>query len=117
MSVLQRLRKNSFNQIKAIHLLFFFAVVLWFPVSAQNCQFTIARLKYDGGGDWYANPSSLPNLVSSLKKRTSIPVCDTIAVIEINDAQLFNFPLLYMTGHGDVKFTHQEKLRLRKFLI
>ncbi|NLD99204.1 MAG: DUF4159 domain-containing protein [Fibrobacter sp.] len=86
-------------------------------VFSQDCQFTIARLKYGGGGDWYANPSSLPNLLDALKKRTSIPVCDTIAVVEIKGGNLFHFPLLYMTGHGDVKFTAQERIRLRKFLI
>ena len=83
----------------------------------QNCQFTIARLKYGGGGDWYANPSSLPNLVSAVKQRTTIPVCDTVATVAINDENFFHYPFLYMTGHGDVHFTPQERVRLRKYLI
>jgi hypothetical protein len=83
----------------------------------QNCQFTLARLKYGGGGDWYANPSSLPNLVSAVKQRTAIPVCDTVATVEINDENFFHYPFIYMTGHGDVHFTPQERIRLRKYLI
>lgn len=90
----------------------------YFPnASAENCNFTIARLKYGGGGDWYANPSSLPNLVKALQKRTSIQICDTIKTVQIMDQDLFHFPLIYLTGHGDFKLTVSEKLRLRKYLI
>lgn len=83
---------------------------------AGECQFTIARLKYDGGGDWYANPSSLPNLVDAVRKQTDIPVCDTVAVISILDKDFFRYPFIYMTGHGNVHFSHEERLRLRKYL-
>jgi hypothetical protein len=85
--------------------------------AADTCQLTIARLKYEGGGDWYADPSSLPNLVKAVRERTAFPVCDTIATVEIMDDRLFRFPFLYMTGHGDVHFTQKERLRLRKFLL
>lgn len=85
-------------------------------VSADDCL-TIARLKYGGGGDWYANPSSLPNLVKALKQRTPIQVCDTIKTVQIMDREFFHFPFIYMTGHGDFKLTDAEKLRLRKYLI
>jgi hypothetical protein len=86
-------------------------------VAAENCQLTIARLKYGGGGDWYTDPSSLPNLVKAVRERTNLPVCDTLATVEIMDDRLFRYPFLYMTGHGDVHFTQKERLRLRKFLI
>ncbi|MCL2690098.1 MAG: DUF4159 domain-containing protein [Chitinispirillia bacterium] len=85
------------------------------PVTA--CQLTIARLRYGGGGDWYTGPSMLPNLVTGAKERTKLPVCDTTAVVEISDQRLFHFPFLWMTGHGEVRFSAQERLRLRKFLI
>lgn len=81
------------------------------------CSFTLARLKYGGGGDWYANPSSLPNLMSAVRTRTSIPACDTIAVVEIGDERLFEYPMLYVTGHGNIRFTLKERLRLREYLI
>lgn len=85
-------------------------------IYAQNCQFTIARLHYQGGGDWYANPSSLPNLIQAVKEQTNIPVCDSSATIQILDDNLFRYPFLYMTGHGNVHFTHSERIRLRKYL-
>ena len=85
--------------------------------SGQECRFTLARLKYDGGGDWYANPSSLPNLIRETRKRTSIRICDTIATVSIDDSRLFHFPFVYMTGHGNVHFTEQQRIRLRRYLI
>ena len=84
---------------------------------SQQCNFTLARLKYGGGGDWYANPSSLPNLITAVRSRTKIPLCDTLATIEISHERFFHYPFIYMTGHGDVRFTSQERLRLRKYLI
>lgn len=85
--------------------------------SVQECTFTLARLKYDGGGDWYANPSSLPNLVRETRARTSIDICDSIATVSIDDSRLFNYPFLYMTGHGNIHFTEQQRIRLRRYLI
>jgi len=84
---------------------------------AAECQFTLARLKYGGGGDWYANPSALPNLITAVRQRTRIPVCDTLATVEIMSERLFQYPFCYMTGHGDVHFTNQERVRLRTYLI
>jgi hypothetical protein len=85
--------------------------------SSDPCQFTLARLKYGGGGDWYADPSSLPNLVVAVKERTAVPICDSLAVVDITSDRLFRFPFIYMTGHGDVHFSAEERLRLRKYLI
>ena len=85
--------------------------------TGEECQLTIARLKYGGGGDWYANPSAYPNLIRAIQERTKLPVCDTMAVVEIMDEQLFRYPFLCMTGHGNVHFTAKERLRLRAYLI
>jgi hypothetical protein len=85
--------------------------------AVQPCELTIARLHYDGGGDWYANPSALPNLAKAVRARTSIPLCDTVTDITILDDRLFRFPFIYMTGHGNVRFSDAEKIRLRAFLI
>ena len=84
--------------------------------ASDKCEFTIARLKYGGGGDWYDDPSSLPNLIKAVRERTAIPICDTETVVEIMDDRLFRYPFLYMTGHGNVHFTDAERLRLRKYL-
>jgi hypothetical protein len=100
--------------------LLFFAFCAFFcsaVFAGDPCQLTVARLKYGGGGDWYGDPSSLPNLIAGVKERTSIPICDTEAVVEIMDEKLFRHPFLFMTGHGNVVFTEQERLRLRNYLI
>lgn len=80
--------------------------------------FSIARLKYSGGGDWYSNPSSLPNLADAVRRRTSVPVdrVDETAV-SILDPDFFNYPFLYMNGHGTVRWTESEVSRLRKYLL
>jgi len=96
---------------------FVLVFVLFFSVHGGDCGFAIARLKYNGGGDWYANPSSLPNLVEAVRLRTAIPICDSIATINIDDNDLFRHPFLYMTGHGDVRLSEQQRIRLRKYLI
>jgi hypothetical protein len=85
-------------------------------VGAQECQLTLARLRYGGGGDWYANPSSYPNLIKAIRARTRLPVCDTMATVEIMDERLFRYPFICMTGHGDVHFTARERVRLRAYL-
>ncbi len=83
----------------------------------QVPEFTIARVIYDGGGDWYSDPSSLPNLLGAIRERTSLPVSNREARIRLTSKDLYNYPYLYMTGHGNVRFTDEEVSRLREFLI
>lgn len=78
-------------------------------------DFTIARVKYGGGGDWYANPSSLPNLLEQVRLRTSIRTPTHEDTVEITDSRLFNYPYLYMTGHGNISFTEEEVNILRTY--
>jgi hypothetical protein len=78
---------------------------------------TVARLQYDGGGDWYANPSSLPNLLSAVRERTGIPVARREASVTPLDPALRDYPYLYMTGHGDVRFSPAERTALREYLL
>jgi hypothetical protein len=86
-------------------------------VLASPDTFRIARLKYGGGGDWYSNPSSLPNLMRALQSRTGVRVAEmTEARVELLDEALFSHPLLYMNGHGEVRFTPAEVERLRDYL-
>ena len=77
---------------------------------------TIGRLHYDGGGDWYANPSSLPNLLGALKTRTTLRVALEEKVVTLSDDELWNIPYLYMTGHGNVRWSNQDLLTLRRYL-
>ena len=86
-------------------------------VLAEPDSMTIARLQYDGGGDWYANPSSLPNLLEALSQRTGLPVARREANVTPLDPALRDYPYLYMTGHGDVVFTPAERVALREYLL
>ena len=94
------------------------ATALALPVVAarQAPRLTVARLQYDGGGDWYANPSSIPNLLAAIRERTSLPVERTEARVTLMDDKLWDYPFLHMTGHGNVKFTDAEVARLREYL-
>lgn len=91
-------------------------VVLQLQAPAAD-SLTVARLQYDGGGDWYANPSSLPNLLSALRDRIGLPVASREAVVRPLDAALRRFPYLYLTGHGDVRFSAAERAALRDYLL
>jgi hypothetical protein len=77
---------------------------------------TIGRLHYDGGGDWYANPSSLPNLLTAIRTRTSLRVATEEKVVTLSDDDLWNVPYLYMTGHGNVHWSERDLATLRRYL-
>jgi hypothetical protein len=77
----------------------------------------IARLQYDGGGDWYANPSSLPNLLTAIRERAGIPVAEREVNVTPLDPGLSDHPFIYMTGHGNVSFSRAERAALREYLI
>ena len=77
---------------------------------------TIARLHYDGGGDWYANPSSLPNLLKTIGERTALRTAPREMTVRLTDEELWDVPYLYMTGHGNVRFADAELGILRRWL-
>jgi hypothetical protein len=79
-------------------------------------RLTVARVQYDGGGDWYANPSSLPNLLTAIATRTSLDVERTEARVQLTSDRLWDYPYLYITGHGNIKLTDAEISRLREYL-
>ena len=78
---------------------------------------TITRLQYEGGGDWYANPSSLPNLLAAIRERTGLPVSAQPQTVRPLDPTLKDHPYLYMTGHGNVRFSPEERMALRGYLL
>lgn len=80
-------------------------------------EIPLARLKYDGGGDWYANPSSLPNLLRFVREQTGLPMAAKELVVEPEDPELFSCSVLYMTGHGRVAFSEAQAERLRAWLM
>ena len=78
---------------------------------------TITRVHYGGGGDWYSDPSSLPNLLNFLDQNTSIPIDKNEKSAKIGDDVFYASPYLYLTGHGNIKFTDKEAQILRDHLI
>ena len=88
----------------------------WTSASALAPRLTIARLQYEGGGDWYANPSSLPNLLAAIAERTTLDVERTEARTTLLDERLWDFPFLHVTGHGNIRLSEPEVARLREYL-
>lgn len=84
---------------------------------AQQTSYTLAVLKYKGGGDWYANPTSLPNLVKFCNKNLGMNMNRDIATVDVGSPDIFNYPLVHMTGHGNVVFSSQEAENLRNYMI
>jgi hypothetical protein len=98
-------------------ILFLMATVTGAPTSSDPPPvMTIGRLHYDGGGDWYANPSSLPNLLSAIRTRTKLRVATEEKVVTLSDDDLWNVPYIYMTGHGNVHWSDQHLATLRRYL-
>jgi hypothetical protein len=94
------------------------AVLLWpgAGTAYDRRGVTIAQVRYRGGGDWYANPTSLPNLLAALKSRTDVDVADAPATVSLDGDELFLYPMIYMTGHGRVHFSEDEAANLRTYL-
>ena len=79
--------------------------------------YKMGKLKYSGGGDWYGNRTALPNLIDFCNKNLATNFAADEAIVEVGSAELYNFPFVYMTGHGNVVFSDQEANNLRKYLI
>ncbi|WKZ66703.1 MAG: DUF4159 domain-containing protein [Flavobacteriales bacterium] len=79
--------------------------------------YQLAVLKYGGGGDWYANPSAVPNLVRFCNAQLGMGISTDVPTVEVGSPELFNFPFVHMTGHGNVAFSPQEAENLRNYLI
>ena len=86
-------------------------------IFAQESGVQIALLKYNGGGDWYANPTSLPNLVKFCNTNLRTNIKSEVATVEVGSHEIFNYPFIHMTGHGNVIFSDEEAANLRKYLI
>ncbi|MBK6979744.1 MAG: DUF4159 domain-containing protein [Cytophagaceae bacterium] len=83
----------------------------------QSNSLKIAKLKYNGGGDWYANKTSLPNLISFCNKNLKTNIFPEEDIIEVGDKKIFQYPFVHMTGHGNVVFSDQEAKNLRNYLL
>ena len=77
----------------------------------------IAKLKYDGGGDWYVNRTALPNLANFCNQNLKTSINPQDEIVEAGSSEIFNYPYIYMTGHGNVLFSPKDASNLRKYLM
>ncbi len=95
-----------------IYLLLFAAIA-----SAQDAgSFQIARLKFSGGGDWYNDPSAEVNLLKFVRENTNIEVNPEYVFVDVSSNDIFSYPFLFITGHGNIVFSDTEAKRLKKYL-
>jgi hypothetical protein len=86
-------------------------------VQGQVPALRIAKLKYGGGGDWYANKTALPNLIRFCNNHLRTNIRQEEDIVEVGSPQIFSYPFVYMTGHGNVHFTPAEAANLRNYLL
>lgn len=101
------------NNMKQKFFLVFACSFFAFGVFAQE----VAILKYRGGGDWYSNPTALPNLVKYCNDYIDTNINESIQTVEAGSTDIFQFPLLHMTGHGNVFFSDDDAKNLRDYLV
>ena len=97
--------------------LYFFLAILVLSSFRSEPTYKLALLKYNGGGDWYANPTALPNLAAFCNSQINTNIDINYATVEVGSAELFKYPFVHMTGHGNVVFSDQEAENLRMYLI
>ena len=105
---------NAKNTVKIALFIMFLLFVDTF--SQTKPEFQIARLKYSGGGDWYNDPSAEINLLKFINKETTIKVNPEYVFVEVASDDIFNYPFLFITGHGNIVFSKSEVDRIRKYL-
>ncbi|HNQ67077.1 MAG TPA: DUF4159 domain-containing protein [Bacteroidales bacterium] len=103
--------------VHKILVLSFLLISISSTVFSQNETYKIALLKYNGGGDWYANPTSLPNLIEFCNSNLGTSIFNQPSTVEPGSSDIFNYPFIHMTGHGNVIFSDFEASNLRSYLI
>jgi hypothetical protein len=102
----------TIRKLVLIALTFFYLT----NIAAQG-TYSIGLLKYSGGGDWYANPTSLPNLISFANKNLGTSISPAPITIEVGNPEIFSLPFVHMTGHGNIVFSLSDAENLRSYLI
>jgi hypothetical protein len=97
--------------------IYLFFIIFLITPNHYSQAFSIARIHYNGGGDWYGDPSSLPNLLEYVEKNTSIIVETDEYQMKLTNTELFNHSFIYITGHGNIRFSEDEIIILRDYLI
>ena len=105
----------SYRQV-IINIVFLLTTTISWTQGSKSA-YQVAVLKYRGGGDWYANPTALPNLVRFCNENIHTNISEEVATVDVSDPALFNYPFVHMTGHGNVVFTPADIENLRNYLI
>tara|TARA_A200000159_G_scaffold7292_1_gene6391 strand:+ start:285 stop:938 length:654 start_codon:yes stop_codon:yes gene_type:complete len=93
-------------------------IFLFIPVfSFSQNTYSLGVLKYNGGGDWYANPTALPNLIDFSNQNIGTNIKKIPEIVDVGSLDIYNYPLLHMTGHGNIIFNFEEADNLRKYLL
>ncbi len=104
-------KNKKFVFVNTLLLVFFY-----FTSGISNAQ-QIAILKYDGGGDWYANPTALPNLITFSNKNIHTKIDKKPTTVDASSSEIYNFPIVFLTGHGNIFFSEEASQNLRNYLI
>ena len=105
------------HRVRVFFMMAFFLGSLVTTNAFNPPSFRIALLKYAGGGDWYANPTSLPNLVKFANRNLFTNISEDVATVDAGSLEIMNYPFIHMTGHGNVIFSDQEIQNLRNYLM
>lgn len=100
-----------------MNYLYTIALLLFVNCLYGQGTYQLAVLKYSGGGDYYANPTSLPNLIKFVNKELDANIDTEVPYVEVGSSTLFNYPFIHMTGHGNVVFSNSEAENLRNYLL
>ena len=90
--------------------------ILTLPLFSQ-APVTVVRIKYDGGGDWYGNRTTFVNIFEFMRRNTNVVTAEKEIALAISDKNFFKYPIAYIAGHGNIKFSDKEASRLREYLI
>ncbi|MGM0567065.1 MAG: DUF4159 domain-containing protein [Bacteroidota bacterium] len=88
-----------------------------FPAISMGQELRIGLMKYDGGGDWYADPTALPNLIAFCNDELNMNLHPDYDAVEPSSKDIFNYPFLHLTGHGNVYFSEYEAENIRNYLL
>lgn len=97
--------------------LFLLTQIIFSSFYSQNFSYKIGLLKYNGGGDWYANPTALTNLIEFCNSKIGTNINPVYDEVEVGDNIIFNYPYIHLTGHGNVVFNPKEVSNLRNYLL
>ena len=105
--------KISHLGLKKSAVILTFLLIPFYFINAQQ----VAILKYNGGGDWYANPTAVPNLIKFCNNSINTTIKTNPETVEVGSTDLFNYPIVFLTGHGNIIFSENEQENLKNYLI